>query len=240
MTLGWLGTHYKVDVVNVRITARTMSLHTDGYEIRKDWFPISPEFTEQVNITLNKAASPIFNGPRNDGRRRQATFPLKYARSLHEKLSCTFPDHTVGGFVALESLPDCGRQAAHSDYVPTNELLKTRDESVPLLAILALEPHTYLDVWPSSHRIIRGSPIFRKTLTLEPGDIVIFRADLIHAGSAYSRRNIRLHAYLDHEAVPRVPNRTWVVHQHGSSELYAYIKEALPLSLVSSQPRSQL
>lgn len=222
-----------------------MSLHTDGYEIRKGWFPISPEFTEQVNATLEKAG-PIFNGARNDGRRRQATFPLRYARALHEKLSCAFPDHMVGGLVALESLPGCGRQAAHCDYVPTPELLATRDEEIPLLALIALEPHTRLDVWPASHRIIRGaphtrstSPSLRKTLDLEPGDLVIFRADLVHAGSAYDRRNIRLHAYLDSPAVPRVPNRTWVIHQHADLSTYTRIKEALPLSSGLSKPRSQ-
>lgn len=211
-----------------------MSLHTDGYEIRKGWFPVSPEFTDAINSRLTRAG-PIFNGARNDHRRRQATFPLREARAFHVKLAAAFPDHTVGGLVALESLPGCGRQAAHCDYVPTPELLKTRDEDVPLLALLAVEPHTHLDVWPASHRIIRGapetratSPALRKTLDLEPGDLVIFRGDLVHAGSAYDRRNIRLHAYLDSPAVPRVANRTWVIHQHEKPTTVQRIKQALP------------
>ena len=211
-----------------------MSLHTDGYEIRKGWFPVSPEFIDTVNRRLARAG-PIFNGARNDHRRRQATFPLKEAREFHEKLATAFPSHTVGGLVALESLPGCSRQAAHCDYVPTAELLASRDDDVPLLALLALEPHTYLDVWPASHRIIRGAPTtratapaLRKTLDLEPGDLVIFRGDLVHAGSAYDNRNIRLHAYLDSPAVPRVANRTWVIHQHEEPATARRIKQALP------------
>jgi hypothetical protein len=57
-------------------------------------------------------------------------------------------------------------------------------------------------------------PIVRKTLILQAGDAVLFRGDLVHAGSEYSKANVRLHIYLDSPVVPRDPNRTWIIYKH--------------------------
>jgi hypothetical protein len=39
------------------------------------------------------------------------------------------------------------------------------------------------------------------------GDVIVFRADCIHAGSAYTKENVRLHCYLDIPKMPHATNR---------------------------------
>lgn len=133
-------------------------------------------------------------------------------RSLQTRLYKEYPAHAALNFVLLESRPGCQRQAAHCDYVPTPELLAASDETIPLLFFLALEDDT--------------QAVQRKTLQLAAGDAVVFRADLIHAGSAYDKNNIRIHAYLDHPSVKRDPNRTWIIYKHAAPEVRARIIEA--------------
>ena len=64
-------------------------------------------------------------------------------------------------------------------------------------------------------------------LTLDVGDLLIFRGDFIHAGSSYEEDNYHLHTFLDSEVVKRQPNETWLVHTHGAEALKKLI---LPLS----------
>ena len=202
-------------------------LHTEGYEIKHGWCTISPA----VLTAMQKRASdaePIFNDNpeqrRNDRHRRQVDLPVRgeWMRSLQTRLHKEYPAHTALNFVLLESRPGCQRQAAHCDYVPTPELLAASDETIPLLFLLALEDDTHLDVWPKT----QTQPVQRKTLQLAAGDAVVFRADLVHAGSAYDKNNIRIHAYLDHPSVKRDPNRTWIIYKHAAPEVRARIVEA--------------
>lgn len=204
----------------------TTDLHRDGYAILRNWITIPDR--ELVALQKRSAdAEPIFNGPgRNDRHRRQLTLRPRdgsWLASIRDRLHAEFGDHghTPTGFVLLASDPGCARQAAHQDYVPDTALLSATDVEMPLLFLLALEPATALDVWPGSHRFIgteTTDPIPRKTLRLEAGDAVVFRGDLVHAGSAYSDvANIRVHVYLDHPRCPRAPNRTWIVSKHGSA-----------------------
>jgi len=202
----------------------TTHLHRDGYAVLRGWTTIP----ERELIAYQKRATdadPIFNAPgRNDRHRRQLTLRPRdgsWLGDLRARLLAEFGarGHSPTGFVLLVSDPGCARQAAHQDYVPDATLESTPDGSMPLLFLLALEPDTTLDVWPGSHRF-RGTgttePIARETLHLNAGDAILFRGDLIHAGSAYERINHRIHVYLDHPSCPRAPNRTWIVSKHGS------------------------
>jgi hypothetical protein len=117
--------------------------------------------------------------------------------------------------------------------VPDAALLDTADETVPLLAVVALQGGTFLDVWPGSHwlirreRLTRHTPrVYRETVELDAGDVIVFRGDLIHAGSAYSSHNLRLHAYIDHPSVPRPPNKTWVIGRHAPELLQTAVDES--------------
>jgi hypothetical protein len=206
----------------------------DGYMVLQGWWTAGVDgLRTSANKYLDANSGPIFNDnpdERNDRKRLQATFPLASMRALHEALKAEWPSHHVGGAVALRSLPGCHRQAAHCDYIPDAAFLGTDEETVPLLFLLALEDDTKLDVWPGSHRLVRhalrGPPIPRRTLTLAAGDAVLFRGDLVHAGSEYSKANTRIHVYLDSPVAPRDPNRTWIVYKHADPLLQARIDES--------------
>jgi hypothetical protein len=149
--------------------------------------------------------------------------------SIHPIKNLNFRDWNI-----LQSLPGCKSQQPHTDYVPTEQFIKKMDEldnpenhnKMPLLCLIALEPNTYLDVWENSIRLITlPEPIlkdilypdmFLNRLCLQPGDVLLFRPDLIHAGSSYSEENIRLHVYLDSLEIPRQANRTFIINKHGN------------------------
>ena len=216
-------------------------MNSQGYKILKNFVEVDDK-TFELMTKLIKTAEPIFNDnpmvKRNDNKRLQLNLSSKLFRTdpwfklLRDKIDeLGSSDHIMTDSVLLSSLPGCKAQAAHTDYVPDEALKSTTDDTVPLLFLLALEDKTFLNVWPASHHHIQKdlnpSPIHRKTLVLQSGDAVLFRADLVHGGAAYTSVNIRLHAYLDHPSVIRDPNRTWIVYKHAdkSSSLYASIVE---------------
>ena len=45
---------------------------------------------------------------------------------------------------------------------------------------------------------------------LEPGDVLVFEGDVVHAGAQYASLNTRVHAYLDAPGVERKVNHTWM------------------------------
>ena len=201
------------------------TLHVDGYTIIRSFAtPVRDYF-----VSLAEQATPIFNDNqsehRNDNLRRQLTLRGPMIGALRKRLGELFPEHTVKDWVLLQSLPGCRQQAAHTDYVPSPALQFASDAAVPLLFLLAVEDNTRLEVWPRSHRP-RRYPILQKTVTLSAGDAVIFRGDLVHAGSAYSEQNVRIHAYIDHPSVPRDQNRTWIIYKHANEEFRRLICES--------------
>jgi ectoine hydroxylase-related dioxygenase (phytanoyl-CoA dioxygenase family) len=101
---------------------------------------------------------------------------------------------------------------------------------VPQLLLVALEDETTMDVWPGSHRLVRGStdiqdPVSVVHVSLNKGDALLFRGDLVHAGSAYTKPNVRIHFYLDSPLVKRVANRTWIISKHAEPGLADMIRE---------------
>lgn len=61
---------------------------------------------------------------------------------------------------------------------------------MPLAAIVALQDGTRLHVWSFD----TGK---EEAVTLDEGDVIVFRGDLGHAGSEYDEENWRLHIYID-------------------------------------------
>lgn len=214
-------------------------LHSQGYTIVKSLMGHADTGFLLHAVTAyvdDRGTEPIFNyNPeinRSDRRRRQINMPIALRRGIAERLDALI-GRTSNDFVILESRPGCQIQAAHTDYVPDDALRSTSDDTVPLLAVIALQPATTLEVWPASHRLIRRTrltrvtpKIARHTITLGTGDVIIFRGDLVHAGSPYAARNIRLHAYIDHPTVPRPSNRTWTIERHAPPLTRAAILEA--------------
>lgn len=213
-------------------------LHSQGYTVIPRFMRTTDtaHFWELVTAYTEKhRMDPIFNfntAAPTDRKRRQIDMPAWMSALLRGRLMAAAPGRKATDCVILESLSGCQSQAAHADYVPDAALLDTDDDTVPLLAVFALQNGTKLDVWPESHRLVRRSrltrhtpKVARHTVELDAGDVIIFRGDLIHAGSAYTAHNLRIHVYLDHPTVPRPPNRTWVIQKHAEPLLRAAVLE---------------
>lgn len=223
-------------------------LHTDGYTVVRGVLPVDAEQHAAMVRYARDHGRAIFNHRddrqrtdgghgRNDLRRRQCTVSgrrapkpllsvLKAAESAMAERGWSH-GRTLSPWALLRSLPGCQRQAAHADYVPSAQLVAAADDDMPLAVLVALQNGTTLDVWPRSIRLIGADAqqvrehacIRRRTVQLDAGDVLAFRGDLVHAGSAYDTENVRLHVYLDTTSVPRQPNRTWLIDVDGNEEL---------------------
>ena len=206
-------------------------METDGYLVLPRF--LDPSTLKETLEPYRTKTQYIFNGPENDHKRKQVNIPARLVMEFREEL-LTLPfltkSHCLDYFVLLRSLPGCTRQLAHTDYIPDEELVTCGPEERPLLCVFALEDKTKLIVWPGSQKLIQGrgrsmKPIDPRILWLEAGDAVVFRGDLVHAGAEYETENIRLHCYIDSNAVDRHPNRTFIIQKHADSFIQEKIVE---------------
>ena len=102
-------------------------------------------------------------------------------------------NRSIGTCVIL--MKGCKKQSWHTDYDP--DMCKTASTK-PMGVLLALQNNTFLDVYG------------RNKIHMKKGDILIFDGDEIHAGSAYTRDNTRIHLYLDTTEVKRMRNKTYL------------------------------
>jgi hypothetical protein len=196
------------------------TLATLGYQVVRGAVKPSPAFKQRVAAEA-AAATPIFNNNGegstevNDNRRRQAHVAV--GESDLVGLPALLEAHAAGlkpnTWVVLASDAGCAAQAPHSDW-PWSAAFKAA-ATKPCGLIVALQDATTLDVWPGA---LQSEParwpaaaIPRCRVQLQAGDALLFRGDLVHAGSAYSVANVRLHCYLDASDVPRPDDRTWWV-----------------------------
>ncbi len=84
----------------------------------------------------------------------------------------------------LVSKPGCMEQSFHTDHDP-----KAEEVELSLGLIIYIQEGTTLEVMESN-----GSS---RTVRLDPGAAIIFKGSCIHAGSAYSNLNARIHFFLD-------------------------------------------
>lgn len=193
-----------------------------GYVIHPLALNITGETWNEINKQTNRVG-PIFNHntkKQNDFRRRQCHVHVRGnlgIKTLLEELTTTIlpfytqldTTHTLKNMVVLESLPGCQQQAWHTDFDTTFlNLVDVKD--LPLGIIVALEDNTKFMVqqrWtPTTTVASKGT-----TVLLQKGQVLLFLGDLIHAGAAYSKRNIRLHAFIDSIKVPRTVNATYYI-----------------------------
>ena len=131
------------------------------------------------------------------------------------------PGNSVQDPVFILSLPGCNEQPPHCDYNPAS-FEKNIYPHGPFGLLLCLEEQgTQFVVWEGSHRTIRRGKtrssntginnMLRKVICLDPGDILIFRGDLVHAGAGFDNLNVRVHCYLDHADVERGVDITFPV-----------------------------
>lgn len=75
-----------------------------------------------------------------------------------------------------------------------------------------------MDVWAGAFDIYKGPPkaqtVFGPTrVWLNPGDLLVFRRDLVHAGCGYVEWNARLHIYLDPPGCTLLKDHTYFMDQ---------------------------
>lgn len=210
-------------------------INKNGFIIYKNVFEITPEILSELKEQSAKKSSPIFNSVKQDNKRIQCDKirNTKKIKSLMNTLSNFVkninPELVPSSFVLIESKPNCQKQMAHLDYENTSEFNECLNNNhIPLLVLIALENNTSLYVWENSIQIINKTfPSNKKShatkINLQSGDIFVFRADVIHAGSDYKKSNIRMHCYLDDDELEREPNKTWIISKHGDE----YIKNII-------------
>lgn len=203
----------------------------ESYKIYKNVFEINDEILFDLDSQVSKNGSKIFNGiKKNDNKRIQSTIRTnkknkELVKGLYDFVSEINPELKPSKFVIIKSKINCEKQMAHLDYEYNDELKNIEnDEDVPLLVLVALMPNTSMYIWDKISETLSAeiSPI---KIELDKGDILVFRADTIHAGSDYLAENIRMHCYLDSEKINRKKNRTWIVNKHGETVIKAMIRE---------------
>jgi hypothetical protein len=221
-------------------------LNNIGYIIYKNQFQISSNIKNDFIKQITKKSKPIFNSKHNDNKRIQANLSINktnkyFMENLKLFLNNLYPNLVQSNWVLIFSKPGCKKQLAHLDYVYDDEFKKCIQKEVPLLVLIALEPQTYLYLWEKSFMAIQNvitqseqseqseqkpiNPIKPTKITLDQGDILIFRADMVHAGSNYTCGNLRMHCYLDSKLLHRQPNRTWIISLHASEQIQKCINQ---------------
>ena len=129
-----------------------------------------------------------------DSKRRQASVPETdpIISRIISKLSRVLNGHTLQNPVVLQSLPNCKQQPWHLDYDPAN--------TTGFGLLLALQDETRLE-------------LLEETVHLNRGDVLVFRGDVVHAGSWYEQENLRIHAYVDVEGASRRTNATYIIRE---------------------------
>ena len=135
------------------------------------------------------------------------------AKLISGRLLATFP-HLKSGIAAfLVSKAHGHEQQPHTDVESGFEKLKDKntaalwgyvqDNKVPLSVVLTYSQAATLIVWPGSHKTVwkPDSEVLGFQLgirvTVPPYSAIVFRQDLVHAGSAYVTNALRLHFYLE-------------------------------------------
>lgn len=196
-------------------------LHTSGFVVLRGAVAVSDELVAKVRHQSRHAGA-IFNytgagANDDDGRRRQQRLMTRqlgpWTREVEAAVAPYLgPSRVVREYVAIISQHGCQQQALHWDYDPDACRAACTDDTIPLAVIVTLMPDTCLVVSPGAIRGRRDLPITE--ITTQPGDIVVFRGDLIHAGAAYpDRSNVRVHAYVDVRGFVRQSNATYPVPQ---------------------------
>jgi hypothetical protein len=188
-------------------------LHRRGFQVFKNVLRVDEETKREIRATKTAA---IFNGDdgarlTTDGKRRQTMEGAEWTKKVTPRLEgvfreldllrCSRGEKTLNTLVALMSMKRDPRskkkyQPPHADSAERNSLLDAPVDDVPLACIVALQDGTRLHVWPFD----TGK---EEVVTLNEGDMILFRGDLGHAGAEYDEENWRLHIYLDSPVIER-------------------------------------
>ena len=132
--------------------------------------------------------------------------PGKLAMRVVRRLLRQFPFLKMGKAAYLSSLEHGHDQLPHIDLSSPSDLLNAYvdRQMVPLSVIITYREPAILNVWRGSHRLVWASRrkdarkrCFGERITVPPYSAIVFRQDLVHAGTSYDSPNLRLHLFLD-------------------------------------------
>lgn len=202
------GDHYDLLAPSERckVLDPEFNLDREGFQIFRACFPVSLSEVDMLREhSMIQIYEELFNnaGKENDKLRRQIFFKTAadFHNRLNAKLGAMFKRHSPKDMVILRSDPGCSPQRVHPDYM--EEALSAsnaRNDCMPLGCVLALMENTLFDVWPGAIHCSEAPPegrTFKHSQLIQPGDFLVFRGDLVHAGAAFKEFNIRIHAFLD-------------------------------------------
>lgn len=145
----------------------------------------------------------------------------QYAERVKSIVAVTFPTLIPRDLIFLLSLAGCSAQDAHADGVPSKDFYQS--SPTPLSALISIHDSTTLNIWPKSHLLAHHSAtehgnttvpfdlITCEIISIPAGHVCFFRQDLIHAGSAYEKDNVRMHIMFDHPDVIRQSDSVFVI-----------------------------
>lgn len=223
-------------------------LNEDGYVLLKKIAMVPDRVQKYFFKLAENNARVIFNhnekSNTDDRKRTQKKINRKskyvdnFMKTVDNQLVTMFPNLKINDWVLIKSYPGCKDQAAHTDYPPSDDM--TDESNIPVNAMVAIQDSTFVRVWPKSHRLIcndlyddKGKNTwdemsiqeyesFQKIrpykIQFDRGDMLIFRGDLVHAGSSYADSNVRMHCFLDNNE-NRIPNKTWLIHKNCSKHI---------------------
>ncbi|KAJ0396262.1 hypothetical protein P43SY_003849 [Pythium insidiosum] len=114
--------------------------------------------------------------------------------ALGDKWRWIYPNHSATKWDLMKSLPNGQRQAFNVDFRPQMDNQVADYTLMPVGLLLALESDTSIHIYGWNRLLCDEED--EDTITLEAGDMLLFRGDMIHAGASYDKKNVRVHAYL--------------------------------------------
>lgn len=227
--------HKRASVLDV--AKANTAIATNGYYIVPHFFPApNKESIKHLQQRVAKSAFCIFNAidatgdtVHGDEKRKQAfvddisdpySFEVLLANALEHRMSALLEYKRVPtDMVYLLSERGCGDQPAHSDWDPNafRDAPPTDDGlfgGFPVGAIIAIQDKTYFNVWPGYLSSTIGSDedpfaFQHECVCLDAGDLLLFRADLVHSGAAFQTTNVRIHVFLDVPNLKRMNDATY-------------------------------
>ena len=204
------------------------SLERDGFVVYQGFFAMDDVEREKLLAEARslREDESIFNSTdREDTDRRQRLLSSMGSRvselgqRVEASLCCLFPGYVANDTVVLTSQAGCTDQRAHCDSSPADfELCRTPEGQPALSSIVGVMQGSCVDVWAGAFDVYKGpssvQTVFHPTrVWLNPGDLLVFRRDLVHAGCGYEEWNARLHSYLDPPGVTRSKDHTYFMDE---------------------------
>ena len=129
---------------------------------------------------------------------------------LNTFLRSGFPFCEPTDWVCLASLPGCERQSQHTDF-DAGLIRRATNDGINVAAF----PYSCLAAINDGAKLYISSDKREKAISYNRGDVIIFRGDIVHAGTESVEGHFgRIHVYLDSANVKHTKNGTHLTSCH--------------------------